>query len=833
MEILVVLGILGVIFFGPLAIALVALAQVRGLRRRLEDSERFLEVRAQRLMDRVNRLDHGPIEAAPHQPPAPVLSPVVAPPQPAPLPSRLNPARPDTIPLSPRILREAPAVKPVATREPREQVPLENLIGERVLPRVGVIAIVLGLGLLVWYSWGKLGPEGKIALTGSTGAAMVVTGAILRRHLHTQLLGGCLIGGGWAVIYITAYASHYIAASRIISSPLLGFLVLLAVSEAALIHALRYRSETITGLAYLLTISTLLLSPEPGPAAWLAIGLSAAILVVLAWRERWIRLCAFGAALLYVAEAVWLFRTPPGSILPAMGVLVALWLLWTLPDYFHRPATDWSRRIHGLLIAINFAGVLVVAALIQRWFNLVYMGWVWLTLGALYAVHAVLGLKGAWRPAYHAALAFAAVLLFVGAREQFAGLGPVFAWTAVSAALFGWGLGRKDEIPRFLGLVGLFTTFAGFWAVDSKLENAWIPGLAIAGLFYAASAIVARLRRFGQAREHESELVAPLSHLGALALGLAILRYPPDLTEGTLLAFAGLTLLLLGPRIGARWLVPQGMCLLSSAMFFLVSETLVAEGDVWGVSRRLASTAPVLLAWLAARLAFPASEPRGAGIREYFGVLLFAGALALSAFELGAPQIPAAWAVLCGAWYLWSRIERRTSEFILAAVGAAATVWAYMSVPSFEVPAFGLEGPVASGAFIMAIFVAIHLASRRQASKRAYSLARDAFAAAIAVTGFVLLAHEMTGTWLTGSWAILGFALAAYGFLVRDRVSRWSSLLVLGVCLGKVVIFDMATFEMPVKIATLLTLGAVMVTLSFVYARHHRRIVGYLAAREA
>src|SRR5688572_33121079 len=105
----------------------------------------------------------------------------------------------------------------------------------------------------------------------------------------------------------------------------------------------------------------------------------------------------------------------------------------------------------------------------------------------------------------------------------------------------------------------------------------------------------------------------------------------------------------------------------------------------------------------------------------------------------------------------------------------------------------------------MALFVAVHLASRREGSSGIPATARDGFAAALAVVGFVLLDREMSGTWLTGSWAILGFALAAYGFLVRDRVSRWSSLLVLGVCVGKVVIFDMAQFEMPVKIATLLT----------------------------
>jgi uncharacterized membrane protein len=195
-------------------------------------------------------------------------------------------------------------------------VPLENMIGERILPRVGVVALVLGLGLLVWYAYGEFGPKGRIALAGGTGAAMVVGGAFLRRNSKTQLLGGCLIGGGWAVVYIAAYAAHFVPGSQIVESRLLGFLILFGVSEAALIHALRYRNETITGIAYLLTIVSLLLSPEPGPPAWLAMGLSAVVLVALAWREKWIRLCTFGAALLYSPRRSGCRRRRPPASFP-------------------------------------------------------------------------------------------------------------------------------------------------------------------------------------------------------------------------------------------------------------------------------------------------------------------------------------------------------------------------------------------------------------------------------------------------------------------------------------------------------------------------------------
>ena len=261
----------------------------------------------------------------------------------------------------------------------------------------------------------------------------------------------------------------------------------------------------------------------------------------------------------------------------------------------------------------------------------------------------------------------------------------------------------------------------------------------------------------------------------------------------------------------------------------MATSTLPSTGDVMGCPP--VADGPGLLAWLVAP-GLPKSDAHAEWARIFLGSCLFAGVLALSGFELGPAAAPVAWAVACGLWYLWSRLARRDFEFVLAALGAAATVLAYAVASTLRVPGVGWEGPVASGALILVLFLAIHVASRRLTSGGLYSQARDVFAAGVAITGFVLLAREMTGTWLTGSWAVLGFALAGYGFLCRDRISRWSSLLVLGVCLGKVAIFDLATFDMPVKIATLLTLGAVMVTLSFVYARHHRRIVGYLAGKE-
>jgi hypothetical protein len=251
-----------------------------------------------------------------------------------------------------------------------------------------------------------------------------------------------------------------------------------------------------------------------------------------------------------------------------------------------------------------------------------------------------------------------------------------------------------------------------------------------------------------------------------------------------------------------------------------------------GVSRRLASTIPILAGWLYARERSIPEEDIAEGVRVGFGVMLFAGLMALLAFELGVSATPVAWAAATGIWALWGRLAGRSLEFVIAGLGAAATVLMYCVASPLTVPGLGWEGPVYSGALILAIFAAIHVTSAKAALAKWPSVARDVVASMMAVAGFALLAREMSGTWLTWSWAILGFVLAGYGFAVKDRVCRWASLLVLAVCVGKVAVFDLATFSMPVKIATLLTLGAVMVALSLVYARHHRTIVGYLSGKK-
>src|SRR5207249_2632225 len=107
--------------------------------------------------------------------------------------------------------------------------------------------------------------------------------------------------------------------------------------------------------------------------------------------------CTIGAAGLYIAEASWLRTVKPDDALAMTLLLVGLWIVLLLPNFFHRPSDDVGRWFHGALVLVNFAGVMVVGGLLREWLHLPRTGVVVSLLGLFYTAKAVLGRKHEWR----------------------------------------------------------------------------------------------------------------------------------------------------------------------------------------------------------------------------------------------------------------------------------------------------------------------------------------------------------------------------------------------------------------------------------------------------
>ena len=255
--------------------------------------------------------------------------PIVAPPPPAaPRPPASTP--PAAVP--PPIVTE-PVVVTASQAEPSEG--WEVVVGTSWLNKLGVLVFVIGLALLVGYSVTQLGPAGRVAIGFSISVTMLVAGVVLEHRATYRNYAYGLIAGGWAGAYFTAYAMHALPAARIVDSPLIATSCLAAIAAGIVVHSLRYRSQTVTALAYVVAYATLALTPLSGFSLVASVPLTISLLVV-SQRLGWSEISILGLISTY---GIFVLRSQllvPGGLESAgtlpYAVLGAYWLTFEAAD---------------------------------------------------------------------------------------------------------------------------------------------------------------------------------------------------------------------------------------------------------------------------------------------------------------------------------------------------------------------------------------------------------------------------------------------------------------------------------------------------------------------
>src|SRR5436190_15174101 len=183
-------------------------------------------------------------------------------PTPSPLPPIIAAVHQETI-LPPPLPQPEPIAAATAEqpepKKPRES--FEMKLGTYWLVRIGIVMLLTGLVLVANFAYrnyiGKLPPSGKVALLYTAAAALLGAGGWLQRKRVTDTLrnyGQVLFAGGMALVYFTTYAAHHFDKLKIIASPKVDGLLLLAWSAIVVWLADRKKSEVIAlfavGLSY-------------------------------------------------------------------------------------------------------------------------------------------------------------------------------------------------------------------------------------------------------------------------------------------------------------------------------------------------------------------------------------------------------------------------------------------------------------------------------------------------------------------------------------------------------------------------------------------------------
>jgi Predicted membrane protein (DUF2339) len=239
----------------------------------------------------------------------------------------------------------------------------EELIGGSWLNVIGIVVFVLGMALLAQYSLSRFPAAGKIATGLVIGFVLVGCGVRLDRVQRYRLLAWTLVGGGWALLYFTAYAAYNIEASRIIAEPALGLLVLGIVAGGIIVHSLKYRSELLTGLAYGLGFLAVTITPLNAYTLAASALLAASQIAILRF-FTWHYLALIAVAGTYLNHARWLGETIGArpEFWLSQAILAFYWALFVLIGLVRAPKSSRESLIHLTLNVANTIGLIGLSA---------------------------------------------------------------------------------------------------------------------------------------------------------------------------------------------------------------------------------------------------------------------------------------------------------------------------------------------------------------------------------------------------------------------------------------------------------------------------------------
>lgn len=200
----------------------------------------------------------------------------------------------------------SPSTAAAAPAEP-EETGLEVQIGEFWLARVGIIALLVGLGLLLLYPFATL-PALVPCLIGYVAVAGLLALAWYWRERYPYL-SRILLGGALVLLFFATLRLHFFSRAPVITARPLALGLLVAGLAVHVALAVRARSQFVAGLAVLLACAASLISATTHFALALLL-VTAVVSIGLLRRYNWQAQANVAIGLVYFSHLLWLMNNP-------------------------------------------------------------------------------------------------------------------------------------------------------------------------------------------------------------------------------------------------------------------------------------------------------------------------------------------------------------------------------------------------------------------------------------------------------------------------------------------------------------------------------------------
>ncbi len=776
----------------------------------------------------------------PAPPPAPQPAVQPAPQQAPPVPSRIAPASPPAGPAPIKERRPEPVVaKPAAaaavslpapirpqarpTPPPaprRSLLDIEQILGVNWLSKIGVGILVIGVAFFLAWQLRQMGPLGKDVVGITVGIALLAMGVWGERKERYQILSRASIAGGWSLLYFISYAAYHVDAARVIRSPAVALLLMFAVAAGMVSHTLRYRSQVVTGLAFVLAFVTIALNRADVTSLSANLVLAAGFSFVVL-RMRWYRLECAGIVAAYLNHYLWLrsiVEPMEGSLRPfaAFGtsatILILQWAIFRLSFVVRRPPDERASVFAGML---NTALLLVVMRYQSA--DPLLGFWLLLILGAAELALARLPRMRARRSSFVALTAAGGALLASASPFRFGPADVTPIWVINAVVFTTVGVVMSERVYRRLGSilmvatsVQLLTGPAAHLFTDRAAggPREWfigIVGLLIGSALYADSAWLPR--RWPALFEHSADRRgARLA--GYLGVGMAMFAawaiFPGDVTSSIWAALA-VALALLHRRISDNPDVPIQVAVVAVAAFWVaLLAVMPATPSTSAAAAASAERAATVLAVAALLYVLARLNARWSGFAQlatHFGGLWAATALLvlLTWQEVTGLAVGLVWTAMAVAL---SWIGRRFATVHLSLQANTLALLVAVRVLVVHLPAGDLllRSPWPVTWRLVAALAAAALFYALSRWNRATSLGADnqwiAGPQWIGTTLLVLLpAFELRSIALSFGWTALALALAIAGRRFAQPHLLLQSNLVLAIAVARLLLANLGSDE--------------------------------------
>ena len=607
-EILFFGGIILLVLFGPWV--LLWRSHRKRTRQREDDQTRWGELteRIYALERTVQKLKDGPAPAAVPQAPkiesAPIpaeVPPIKPPTPPEPPPAQIAArewVKPTASPVAPAAISASPKPAPPPpsfhTPEPtlsfadryKSVLNVEETLGTNWLNKLGIGLLVLGVAFFLAFQLKTLGPAGKVLVGYVTSAVLLGAGIWFERNNRYRILARAGVGGGWALLFFTTYAMYHVPAAQVISSQALDLVLMLAVAAVMVWHTLRYRSQVVTGLAFLLAFLTVTIS-HSNVYSLSASGVLALGLVVIVGRMQWFELEVFGILASYLNHYLWLrpiiepmrgHRHPFPEFAASAGLLSIYWVIFRVSYVLRKPKDEYQERISTVAALLNT--VLLLFLFKYQSTHPEWAFWALLTIGAVETLLGQLPITRRRRSAVIVLSTLGIILLVAAFPFRYSGSQLSVLWLLEAEALLLIGVWTREIIFRRLGLLAAVLVAGQMISVNAarvcgmRMDGGDVRAdyplaliFAIAAAIFYANAHWVR-RRWPELFAHpvDQRMALYLSYVAALmgVIGLWI-AFPEAWTAVAWCAF-GLALAVAGRRFGIRELDHQANAIALAAL---------------------------------------------------------------------------------------------------------------------------------------------------------------------------------------------------------------------------------------------------------------------------